>query len=129
MLSTNEDQCEMCAYIGVCLDSDWHDEKGVAVCNDFKLDTLNPKYWDCECNEQYIHSKLEESCTICGAQREEMPDSRQREIEERVYFAPNSKEICCRCNNPGLETLGKTAMCACCEGHVYFSVASASKCN
>lgn len=33
------------------------------------------KYWDCECEESYIHPAEQESCAKCGATREDSPDS------------------------------------------------------
>jgi hypothetical protein len=124
MLSINNDQCEACAYLGACNDPDMQIKGKGMLCNDFKLDETNPKYWDCDCTEHYIHIKLEESCPVCGAKRDEMPDSRQREIEERVYFAPLDKEICRQCSNRGLETMDMMAVCNCCEGYAYFSAVS-----
>lgn len=48
---------------------------------------LNLNYWDCECEEHYIHRSIEESCPRCGMCRDEMPDSRQDEINEGTHFA------------------------------------------
>lgn len=42
----------------------------------------NENYWDCECETNYIHSKSNVSCQICGCNAEEMPDSRQNEINQ-----------------------------------------------
>ncbi len=42
--------------------------------------TLDPNYWDCECEVRYIHNKKEEKCEKCGAIREEQPDSRLNEV-------------------------------------------------
>ncbi len=39
-----------------------------------------PLFWDCECEQGYIHSCTEETCAICKATREESPDSRIDEI-------------------------------------------------
>ena len=64
-----------------------------AVINDFHwrdtdpAPTLNPDYWDCECDDKFIQSKASAGCQLCGAQRDEMPDSRQEEIDKGVYFA------------------------------------------
>lgn len=38
------------------------------------------KYWDCECDENFIHSKSQKECAICGAVAEEQPDSRINEV-------------------------------------------------
>ena len=46
---------------------------------------LTDDYWDCECDENYIHSKTELSCPKCGALAEEQPDSRVDEVK-RLYL-------------------------------------------
>jgi len=38
------------------------------------------KYWDCECDSDYIHPASEKTCQLCGAEREEQPDSRLEEV-------------------------------------------------
>ena len=45
---------------------------------------LNPNFWDCECESNYIHAKTQKSCKFCGAIRDEQPDSRQAEILART---------------------------------------------
>jgi hypothetical protein len=44
---------------------------------------INPNFWDCECEKNYIHPKTQKECAICGAKSEDMPDSRQNEIDEQ----------------------------------------------
>lgn len=39
-----------------------------------------PKYWDCECNENYIHPFEQSTCSECGAFRDDQPDSRIIEV-------------------------------------------------
>ena len=46
----------------------------------------NPDYWDCYCDDNFIQSKSVEKCEKCGAWNGEMPDSRQAEIEQGIYF-------------------------------------------
>ena len=41
-------------------------------------------YWDCECQENYIHSKSKELCPICGVNREDQPDSLVKEVELKI---------------------------------------------
>lgn len=48
---------------------------------------LNSEYWDCECDDKYIQPNSREQCPICGAMRDEMPDSRQNEVDEGTHFA------------------------------------------
>ena len=44
----------------------------------------NPKYWDCECEEDYIHLKTKRQyCSKCKSLHFEQPDSRQNEIDEK----------------------------------------------
>lgn len=38
-------------------------------------------FWDCECEEKFIHPRCEAFCPDCGAVREEQPDSRTSEID------------------------------------------------
>lgn len=43
------------------------------------------QFWDCECDEKYIHSKTQIECPVCGARADEMPDSRRDEILEGTH--------------------------------------------
>ena len=38
------------------------------------------QYWDCECEDNYIHPNTEDKCDRCGAVREEQPNSRKIEV-------------------------------------------------
>lgn len=38
-------------------------------------------FWDCECDEHYIHPASEAECYACMARRDESPDSRVDEIQ------------------------------------------------
>ncbi|MGH9158157.1 MAG: hypothetical protein ACRD1K_20495 [Acidimicrobiales bacterium] len=46
------------------------------------------RFWDCECEERFIHSKGEALCEVCGARSDEQPDARVNEIEPRPGRAP-----------------------------------------
>ncbi len=48
---------------------------------------LSDKYWDCDCDEHYIQRNTMAMCTVCGALRKEMPDSRQNEVDEGTHFS------------------------------------------
>ena len=50
------------------------EEIGDIVCN---LD-----YWDCECEKDYIQPITKDICFDCGALREDMPASREHEVNE-----------------------------------------------
>lgn len=41
---------------------------------------LTSEYWDCECEENYIHVHSEEKCLVCGAFRVDQPLSRINEV-------------------------------------------------
>ena len=42
----------------------------------------NSKYWDCECEENFIHSSFKDYCPRCKKVSTDQPDSRQNEIDE-----------------------------------------------
>ncbi len=39
-----------------------------------------PLFWDCECDEGYIHSCLEDDCPVCNVTQEESPNARVDEV-------------------------------------------------
>ena len=43
---------------------------------------LDNRYWDCECEHDYIHPKTLESCPICEAEQDDQPDSIAEEVEQ-----------------------------------------------
>jgi rubrerythrin len=47
--------------------------------DELKLVTT-PDFWDCECEEDFIHPSSDEACPVCGAHRDEQPDSRVNEV-------------------------------------------------
>lgn len=46
---------------------------------------LDNRFWDCECEENYIHPKSEEECKVCGAYSEGQPDSRMNEVIDAIF--------------------------------------------
>lgn len=44
-----------------------------------------PAFWDCECEENYIHPRNESWCSRCGAKRDDQPDARLNEAKEMLY--------------------------------------------
>ena len=47
-----------------------------------------PDYWDCECEENYIHPKAYTGCILCRMTHDECPDSRIIEVQamlERLH--------------------------------------------
>ena len=72
----------------------WVDSEATDICAEPDYDpatdvapVINPDYWDCDCDGKYIQSKLVDECEKCGAWSGEMPDSRQVEIDQGIYFA------------------------------------------
>jgi len=55
--------------------------------DDWRTPILSNKYWDCECETHYIQSNDIDVCTLCGAEKDYMPDSHQREVDAGVHFA------------------------------------------
>jgi Zn finger protein HypA/HybF involved in hydrogenase expression len=50
----------------------------------------DPRYWDCECDDNFIHLKSNNlSCSECGMTEDECSDSRPNEI--KLYYK-NYKE-------------------------------------
>ena len=61
----------------------WHDYRNAY---DEKIQevgdvTLNLDYWDCECEQEYIHSTTQRMCHVCGAMRKDLPPSRDNEVQ------------------------------------------------
>lgn len=50
-------------------------------------------FWDCECDENYIHSKLIYHCPECGAEQDDQPDARIEEIETLLHYGKIRKEL------------------------------------
>ena len=53
--------------------------------------TTDDRFWDCECEEHYIHPVSENRCSICGCEEVEMPPSRPNEILE--YFGCKPEDL------------------------------------
>lgn len=43
-----------------------------------------PLFWDCDCKNNYIHSKQIRVCPICGAHEDERPDSIISEVVDHL---------------------------------------------
>lgn len=47
------------------------------------MSKTNDKYWDCECEENFIHKKSEVNfCSMCQVYAHNQPDSMETEVEE-----------------------------------------------
>ena len=42
-------------------------------------------FWDCECEEQYIHPFHEQECLACGTRHEDAPDARLIEVIRHAH--------------------------------------------
>jgi hypothetical protein len=49
-----------------------------------------PLFWDCKCEEDYIHPAYDEFCYRCHFRRDESPDSRAPEVVKYADLLPNS---------------------------------------
>jgi len=49
-------------------------------------------FWDCECNENYIHHCTDKVCNNCGCEQNESPDSRLNEIGIDEILYPHTPE-------------------------------------
>ena len=59
---------------------------------------LSSDYWDCQCEENFIQPNAIEKCPHCEACRDEMPDSRQYEVEQGKMF----NKVCGTCKYLGV---------------------------
>jgi hypothetical protein len=46
---------------------------------------LNLDYWDCECEENYIHPILQSKCEFCEYDQDECPSSREIEVQYFIH--------------------------------------------
>ena len=44
-----------------------------------------PLFWDCECEQSYIHPCTEERCAVCDRLHEDAPDARVEEVLNEKY--------------------------------------------
>lgn len=56
-----------------------HNER-IQKCGDI---ILNLDYWDCECDDNYIHPIAIQVCNRCSAHQDENPSSREAEVHKR----------------------------------------------
>lgn len=49
----------------------------------------NENFWDCECDDDFIHPKSQAECAKCGTKSEDQPDSRLDEVFEKFGIAPS----------------------------------------
>lgn len=54
---------------------------------------LSSEYWDCECVDFFIQPNSLEKCEICGALKDESPDSHQKEVNAGIWFGHLRKEL------------------------------------
>ena len=46
-------------------------------------------FWDCECEEDYIHPAFQGECVLCKTQREDQPSARVDEVLKYQSYLPN----------------------------------------
>lgn len=67
-------------------------QQGKAIISSLKMAELDqrttPFFWDCNCDDNSIHSKQSAWCPECGAKRDESPDSRVVEVVYALTVAP-----------------------------------------
>lgn len=44
----------------------------------------DPNFWDCDCQRNFVHSKLETFCRVCGCCQHQQPDSRTHEVTRQI---------------------------------------------
>mgnify|MGYP001182726444 CR=1 FL=1 len=48
---------------------------------EYPIEQTHQEYWDCECEQNYIHSKYHKtSCDVCDTNMEDQPDSMRSEV-------------------------------------------------
>ena len=57
--------------------------------SDRSCDTT-PHYWDCECDQDYIHPASQHTCECCQATRDAQPDARVDEVQQML----NKESLC-----------------------------------
>ena len=57
------------------------------VVRDDPAPQLNPAYWDCQCENHFIQERRVPFCPLCNTSRDDMPDSRQNEVDTSDHFA------------------------------------------
>jgi hypothetical protein len=40
----------------------------------------DPRYWECECEHNYIHNKTADICPLCETHQDDQPDARIHEL-------------------------------------------------
>ena len=66
-------------------DAEWRLSKNVLDVTEINNDgETTPEYWDCECEKDYVHSKTDPICDVCGTLSDNQPDSRLYEIPQPV---------------------------------------------
>ena len=46
-------------------------------------------FWDCECEEMYIHPSFQDDCLLCGSSREDQPNARVDEVINHTMNLPH----------------------------------------
>lgn len=55
---------------------------------------IDERFWDCECEERYIHAFSSLHCALCGATQEDQPNARANEIlDPKLHATTLSQEL------------------------------------
>jgi len=90
-------QCLKCdriySDVDVCPQCGNDDKEQTVFLTDYDPYT-DPRYWDCECEKDYMHPKSLTSCSKCRAQSKDQPDSIVSELLTtfRNYKMPQEKK-------------------------------------
>jgi hypothetical protein len=60
-----------------------------SICQGEREFVCDERFWDCDCDDNYIHSILEDHCEVCGALLEDCPPSRLSEIPTTMIILAN----------------------------------------
>jgi len=80
-------------YYGTCCGADASQPNLFGDDLSKKTIETTPMAWDCDCKHKYMHLPSEETCTLCGAERDSSPDSRKNELFSHGCFSQKSKEL------------------------------------
>lgn len=75
-------KCMECDFEGAVKDfKETEQELFKGMTSDRSVVKTTEDYWDCDCERNFIHPKSCKSCPVCGAEKDEHPDSRVNEVK------------------------------------------------
>jgi len=74
-------RCQSVAYDDYITEDGWGRCLECMEPVEYPIEQTHQEYWDCECEQNYIHSKYHKtSCDICDTNMEDQPDSMRSEV-------------------------------------------------